>query len=121
MDSITMKGLYFYGYHGALEEERTLGQEFVVDLELFCSLKKPGLSDDLRDSINYAAVYSVVKECVEKERYNLVEALAERIADRILKEFEGIREIDIGVKKPGAPLAGNFDYVGVKLRRPSDE
>lgn len=52
-----LKGLVFHGYHGVLEEERRLGQKFVVDIEASADLSRAGATDDLQDTVNYAAVY----------------------------------------------------------------
>lgn len=56
-DTILLKGLVFHGYHGVLEEERRLGQKFVVDIEASADLARAGQTDDLADTVNYAAVY----------------------------------------------------------------
>ena len=116
-DSIIFEDLSFYGYHGIMKEEKKIGQEFLLDIELFCSLEKAGENDNLEYSIDYAAVYSMVKQIVEEEQYDLIEALAERIAADVLENYRMVEEIDVGVKKPGAPLPGSFGYVGVKVSR----
>lgn len=120
-DTIIMDELLFYGYHGVMEEEKTLGQEFCVDLELYCYLKEAGEMDDLEKSVDYTRVYYLVKNIVEEEAYNLLEALAERIAGKILDDFERIKGVNVYVKKPQAPLPGAFDHVGVEIRRDRDD
>jgi len=120
MDKIILNDLSFYGYHGALVEENRLGQKFFIDLELYLDLESAGKSDDLNQSVSYALVYEVVKGICEEERYQLIEALAEKIADRILKEFTKIEEIMVRVKKPEAPIPGIFDHVGVEIFRGRD-
>ncbi|TDX48800.1 dihydroneopterin aldolase [Orenia marismortui] len=117
MDKILLNNLSFYGYHGVLEEENNLGQKFFIDLELAADLEAAGGSDDLDRSVNYALVYEVVKEICEEEKYQLLEALAERIAAKVLKEFPKVEEVMLRVKKPEAPIPGIFDYVGVEIRR----
>ncbi|WP_018247893.1 dihydroneopterin aldolase [Orenia marismortui] len=117
MDKILLNNLSFYGYHGVLEEENNLGQKFFIDLELAADLEAAGESDDLDRSVNYALVYEVVKEICEEEKYQLLEALAERIAAKVLKEFPKVEEVTLRVKKPEAPIPGIFDYVGVEIRR----
>ena len=117
MDKVILNNLAFYGYHGALSEEKQLGQKFFVDLELYADLKQAGESDQLEDAINYAEVYGVVKEVFAEEEYNLIEAVAEDIAGRILKNFSAIEEVMVRVKKPEAPVDGIFDYFGVEFRR----
>ncbi len=121
MDKIILKGLVFYAYHGVLEEEHKLGQRFFIDLELFCDLEKAGKTDNLNQTINYTEVYQLVKDISVQERYNLIEALAERIAEKILKKIVRVKEVIVRVKKPEAPVEGIFDYVGVEIRRNRNE
>lgn len=117
MDKILLKNLGFYGYHGVLKEENVIGQKFFVDITLYTALKKAGVSDDVHDTINYALVYDIAKEIVENKRYNLIEAVAEDIAASVLKEFNGVKEIKVRIRKPEAPVAGIYDYFGVEIRR----
>jgi dihydroneopterin aldolase len=116
MDKIILNQLTFYAYHGALPEENTLGQRFLVDVELRLDLKSAGETDDLLHSIDYAAVYTVIKDVVENERFRLIEALGERIASRLLAEFH-VPEVLVRVRKPDPPIAGHYESVGVELVR----
>lgn len=59
-DKLILRGLKFYGYHGAIPEEKTLGQMFMLDIDAFMSLKKAGLSDNLADSVSYVDIYKYV-------------------------------------------------------------
>jgi len=115
-DKLILEGMQFYGYHGALPEERQLGQRFLVDLEMFCDLQSPGISDMLEEAVDYAGVFELVKGIVEKERYRLIEALAERIASAVLENFP-VEGVLVRVKKPEAPLPGILSYAGVEIRR----
>jgi 7,8-dihydroneopterin aldolase/epimerase/oxygenase len=117
MDKILFNRMEFYGYHGAFKEENKLGQRFYVDLELFLDLAKPGHSDNLQDTVNYADIYITVRTIVEEERYELVEAVAERIADKILVEFPLIQETLIRVIKPDPPIPGHYQSVAVEIKR----
>ncbi|SDK67986.1 dihydroneopterin aldolase [Natronincola ferrireducens] len=117
MDKIILKNLGFYGYHGVLPEENRLGQKFFVDIELYVDLQAAGESDDVKDTVNYADVYNITKDIVENERFQLIEALAERIAATVLKDFPVVREILVTIRKPEAPVNGIYDYFGVEIRR----
>jgi 7,8-dihydroneopterin aldolase/epimerase/oxygenase len=121
MDRIIMSNLAFYGYHGAMAEENVLGQKFYFDLELLCDIEKAGKTDDVMDTVHYGEVYETVKGVVEGERYNLIEALGENIASRILERFSKVVEIKLLIKKPEAPVPGIYDYFGVEIRRKRDE
>ncbi len=115
-DKILLKGMQFYGRHGVFPEEKAMGQKFVVDLELSTDLQKAGQSDDLTHTLNYADIYGVVKNIVTNRTYNLIEALAEAVAQEILDNYE-VKKVKVKVEKPQAPISGIFDYVGVKISR----
>ncbi len=115
-DQIIMKGMEFYGYHGVLPGEQEIGQRFVVDLKLSTHLDRPGRVDDLAETIDYAELYGLMEKIVTEERFSLIEALAERIAQAVLASYS-VAEVKVRVKKPHAPLGGVFDYVGVEIRR----
>lgn len=116
MDKIYLEGLEFYGYHGVLAAEQQLGQRFLVDLELKTDLRAAGVADDLNQTVNYAEVYGLVREIVEQERYALIEALAERIAELVLENFN-IQKVKVRVHKPQAPIPGIFRNVAVEIKR----
>ena len=117
MDRIIMKNLAFFGYHGVMEEEKTLGQKFFLDIEIYTDLTKAGKSDEVEDTVHYGEVYNNIKDIVENKRFKLIEALAENIAEATLSKFIKIQEINVVVRKPEAPVPGIFDYVGVEIRR----
>ena len=119
-DAIRLRGLVFYAYHGVLPEERKLGQEFKVDVDIFLDLHGAGATDSLADTLDYGAVYRVIETCVCGETYQLLERLAEEIAGRILREFPcgGVR---VEVHKPQAPIAGVFQDISVEIWRGKDE
>ena len=121
MDKILMNKLGFYGYHGVLKEEATLGQKFFIDMELYLDTREAGQTDDMNKSVSYADVYEVVKEIVENKRFNLLEALAENIAEEVLNKFDLLKGIMVRVKKPEAPVPGIYDYFGVEIKRAKDE
>ena len=116
-DFITLKGMTFYGYHGISIQEKELGQPFVVDLELHLDLRLPGRSDDLGDTTDYSKVYVVVREILEGPSHNLLESLAERIAQELLVKFS-LEEVRVRVTKPKAPIKGTvLGEAGVEITR----
>lgn len=117
MDKILLSNMCFYGYHGVLPEEKTLGQKFYVDVELQLPLEKAGQTDDLDETVNYAAVYDAIRDIVTKERFNLLEALGERLCYEIFRRHPLVRKIKLRIRKPNAPIPGVFDWAGVELER----
>lgn len=116
MDKIILRNMKFYAYHGVLPEENKLGQNFYIDLDIYRSLEQAGKNDDLDQSINYGEVYKIVEEITTENTFKLIEKLASEIAKTLLLSFD-IDKIWIRVKKPEAPINGNFDFVGVEIVR----
>ena len=103
-DFILLEGMTFFGRHGTLSAERELGQPFVVDVALQCDLRPAGESDDLTQTVDYSQVYRQVRGIVEGPPLNLTEAVAERIADAILKTFPVVESVRVKVAKPQVRL-----------------
>lgn len=121
MDKILMQNMGFYGYHGVLDAEKQLGQKFFVDAVLYTDFGQSGKTDEVGHTVSYAEVYEDVKHIVESERYNLIEALSERIASVILEKYSSIQKVMVRVKKPEAPVNGIYDYFGVEIERTRHE
>lgn len=117
MDKIFLRGMTFAAWHGVLPHEHETYQRFVVDADLMLDLHAAGKHDDLADTVNYAEVYEIVRRTIEGAPKNLIEALAEEIADRVLAAFAMIRSVRITVHKPSAPIHGIFSDVGVCITR----
>ncbi len=117
MDRIVMKGMSFYGRHGVLPQERELGQTFEVDLEMFLDLDPAGASDDPGLTVSYADVFDLVEEVVTGRPFNLIEAVARRIACLVLERFSPVEKVAVTVKKPSAPVKGRFEYMAAEIVR----
>lgn len=117
MDKIILKNLAFFGFHGVLEQEKTLGQKFFVDITVSTDTKNAGLSDEVDDTVSYAEIYEIARFHTQEKRYDLIEALAENISKDILMKYNDISEIETEIKKPEAPVRGIFDYMAVRICR----
>jgi dihydroneopterin aldolase len=120
-DRIFLRGLAFFGFHGNIPAEAVNGQKFSVDLELRVDFGRAAASDRLEDTIDYSAVYEAVKGLVERKRFNLLEALADRLAKDLLAGFAEVESVVVKVRKPQAPLPGIFDEVAVEVERHREE
>lgn len=116
MDKIILEGMEFYGYHGVLPEEQSLGQRFIVDVELYLDLRKAGESDDPECTVNYARVFELVESIAGGRPHRLIESVAEAIAAAVLEHFPVI-ETRVRVKKPQAPIPGRYTWMAVEIRR----
>lgn len=121
MDKIIMENMIFYGYHGVLQEEKLLGQKFHVDAELHLDLKQAGQTDDLNHTVSYAMVYETIEEIMTKKKFDLLEALSHEICGQILSSFERVSSLKLKIKKPSAPVVGNFDYFAVEIKRSRED
>ncbi|MCI0708480.1 MAG: dihydroneopterin aldolase [Ignavibacteriae bacterium] len=117
LDIIRLHNAVFYAYHGVLTDEQNLGGKFEVDVELHCDLSKGAKSDNLRDTVDYQKVYACIRDLVLGKKYYLLEALANTIAQGILKQFKQVQNAVVRVRKPGAPIRGVIDFVEVELQR----
>ena len=115
-DLITLTGLRARGFHGVFDFEKAQGQEFIVDVELEVDLRAAGASDDLADTVNYAAVAEVAMAVLTGPSLDLIETVASRIADGCL-ELVGVQRVLVTVHKPGAPIPHAFADVSVTVER----
>lgn len=120
MDRIELKGMQFYGHHGLFQEEKKLGQKFVIDVTLHAALQVAGKSDDMDNAIDYGKVYEEVRNIVTGPPRNLIESVGEHIATSLLHKFSKVQKIEVSVKKPEAPIPGILDYAAVHLERSRD-
>ena len=116
-DRISLLGLRVFGRHGVFDHERRDGQEFVVDAVLWVDTRQAAAADDLSLTIDYAAVAGQLAAVVSGEPVALIETLADRLAAACLAADEGVREVEITVHKPHAPLIQSLHDVTVTIRR----
>jgi dihydroneopterin aldolase len=117
MDTIELRGMRFYGYHGVLPEERQRGQHFEVDVRIETDLRAAGENDDLTRTVDYRGVWEAAEAVVTGEPVDLIETVAERIAARILALTEQVQAVEVTVHKPEVPLPGPLTEAAVTIRR----
>ncbi len=116
-DRIILNGMRFYGYHGVNPEEKALGQTYLVDLVAELDLSRAAHSDHLEDTVSYSHLYRAAKAVVEGESLNLLEALAQNVAERLLADFP-LESVTVTVKKPNPPIKGSYiDHAAVQIYR----
>ena len=118
-DRLSLLGMRFLGRHGVLPEEKVSAQPFEVDLVLHADLADAAERDDLAATVDYAALFDVVREIVEGSSRDLIEALAGAIASAALAATppEIVESVEVRVRKPEAPIHGSFDTVELSLTR----
>ena len=113
---IRLEGLSFYAYHGNSTAEKEVGQRFEVDCELGCDIGKAAQSDNLADAIDYTKVYGLISDIMLNNKFNLIETLADRIADEIFHAFP-VAWLVVRVRKMTPPIPGDIEYFEIETER----
>lgn len=114
--SVAIHGLEAFGRHGVHPAETELGQTFVVDVSLTLVHAVAAATDELADTVDYAALADAIVAIVEGPPFALLERLAGAIADRVLAE-PAVREVVVSVRKPHVALPHTLRETAVTLRR----
>lgn len=117
MDKIKIRGLEIWAKHGVFPEENVLGQKFVISADLYTNTRLAGKSDDLTQSIHYGEVCQFMKTFMEEHTYQLIETVAEKLAEELLLVFEHLQGIRLEIAKPWAPVGLPLDTVSVEISR----
>jgi 7,8-dihydroneopterin aldolase/epimerase/oxygenase len=115
-DELSVLGIECFGHHGVLELERAEGQPFVVDLTLGLDTRSAANSDDLRDTVDYGSLVMEVKAAVETDPVDLIETLAQRVADVCLLD-DRVAYAKVTIHKPTAPIRATFSDVALTITR----
>ena len=116
LDRIAVTGIEARGHHGVFEVERREGQTFRVDVVLGFDTSTAAASDDLRETVDYGELVLRVKRAVESDPVNLIETLAQRVADECLDD-ERVEWAEVTLHKPEAPIEATFTDVTVTINR----
>lgn len=116
LDRISIVGLRVRGNHGVFAEERAAGQEFVVDAVLWLDTAPAAAADDLRLTADYGSIADRLAAIVAGPPVSLIETLADRLAAACLAD-RAVREAEVTVHKPHAPVQQEFADIAVTIRR----
>ena len=117
MDKIHIKDLEIIGFHGAIPEEKVLGEKFVLSFELDVDLRQAGKNDDLTKTVHYGELAQKVEEEFTKTSYDLIEKAAEEICEFVLLNYPLVKKVKLLLKKPWAPTRKHVEYVAVEIER----
>jgi len=120
-DRISLLGLRAFGRHGVLDHERRDGQEFLVDAVLWLDTRPAAAADDLALTVDYGTLAAGLAAVVSGEPVALIETLAGRLAAACLSADQAVREVEITVHKPQAPVSVPVRDVTVTIRRSRDD
>ena len=120
LDRITLHGLRGRGLHGVSPRERVEGQTFIVDVALGVDTRAAARTDDLSETADYGVIAEKIVAMIEGEPVNLIETLAQRIADVCLAD-PVVHAVEVTVHKPDAPVTVPFDDVSIVINRTRTE
>jgi dihydroneopterin aldolase len=112
--TIALEGMRFFAYHGFYEEERKIGNEFVVDVTIQTDVDSAAATDDLYKTINYETIYQICEANMRRPS-KLLENVVQRIALDIKHQFGTIREMSVSIRKLNPPLGGRVDAARVEV------
>ncbi len=112
MGTIKLRNIKVFSYHGCLDEERKIGSDYRVDLTVKGDLAHSSKTDSLADTIDYVHLHKIVKEEMAS-RAKLLETVAERILNRVLKELLLVQKVKVDVSKINPPIGGDVGRVTV--------
>jgi dihydroneopterin aldolase len=119
-DRLVLRGLRAIGHHGVLDFERRDGQEFVVDVALALDTRRAAGADDLAGTVHYGLLAERLHDAIAAEPVNLIETLAQRLAEVCLAE-PPVSSVEVTVHKPQAPIRVDFDDVSLTIHRSRDD
>jgi len=114
---IRLNQMVFYGFHGVHDEERRLGQRFIVSVELYTDEEKDSTIRTLEDTVDYTKVYDDIKSVMESRQFLLLESCANTIADKILEDFDLVEKVKIRIQKPSVPIQGILENAEIEISR----
>jgi dihydroneopterin aldolase len=114
LDTINIRGIHIYAYHGCLPEEALIGGDYVVNIALKGDFSKAASNDTLEDTVDYVEVYKIVKKEMAV-RSKLIESVARRIGENLKHNIPAIIHVSVEVIKKNPPIGGEVDEVSVVL------
>ncbi|MDD5658943.1 MAG: 2-amino-4-hydroxy-6-hydroxymethyldihydropteridine diphosphokinase [Actinomycetota bacterium] len=115
MFEIFVKNLRLYGYHGVKPEEKTEGQYFIFNIKIKINKESFKDGDNICQTVNYSEVIRIIKEINSKNKFDLIETLAEKIAVKISEMSCMINKVKVKVEKAEPPINEKLDSVGVSF------
>lgn len=111
---IFLQQLRFHAFHGVLDQERRVGNDYVINVVAECDFAHAMQTDELEDTVNYAEIYRVVKEEMAVPS-KLLEHVAGRIGERLFNEFPSLQSLDISIMKVNPPFGADCEGAGVEV------
>ena len=114
MGIIQVTGIKLYAYHGCMEEEATIGGNYIVDVRIETDFSKAEQTDDLAGTVDYVSVYDIVKAMMAI-RCKLIEHAASKIAHELIRKLPAIQHAEVTLTKVNPPINGDVGQVSVRV------
>ncbi|MDU5107895.1 MULTISPECIES: 2-amino-4-hydroxy-6-hydroxymethyldihydropteridine diphosphokinase [unclassified Clostridium] len=117
MDKLYLKDVEIFANHGVFKEEKTLGQKFILTLELDLDVREAAKNCDLTKSVHYGELCHNIEKEFQRESYDLIETAAEKIAEYVLYNYDLVQGVKVLLKKPWAPIGRHLDTAAIEIYR----
>ncbi|MFH2142260.1 MAG: dihydroneopterin aldolase [Bacteroidota bacterium] len=117
MGLIQIEGMEFYAYHGHYEEERIVGNRFLLDVSIETDLISASETDKIENAVNYLTIYQIIKGEMQRKKSHLLENIGKRILDSLYDNFNNINNITLKISKLNPPLGGQVEKVSITMSR----
>lgn len=117
---IFLHDIHIHAFHGVAPQERKVGNDFRINVKLYCNLNEACATDDLRKTISYADVYDVIKEEMTEPSL-LLENAAERIVRHLFLTFKEVSSIELSLAKRNPPMNADIEEAGIEITCSKDE
>ena len=115
MGSVILNDIRIYAFHGCMEEEARIGSDYIVNLVVDTNMEEASQSDELNDALDYVNLLAIVKKEMSI-RSKLLEHVAQRIINEIMKSYTKVDAVDIMVAKQNPPIEGDIKEVCIRLK-----
>ncbi len=110
----------FYAHHGVMQEEHRIGGRYEVDVVMDVNFEEAARTDSLDLTVDYEAIYKVVKKIVTENNFYLIEKLAYLIANEVVETYDIVLGVEVTVRKPNPPVGGPCDRAEAIYKRTKD-
>lgn len=112
--TIFVNDIQLHAYHGVMPQEQLTGNDYLVSVSAQYPIDKAIITDDVQHTLNYAMVYDIVKEEMDISS-KLVEHVAGRIAQHLMKQFADISAVQVRITKLNPPMGAQCAGAGVEV------
>ena len=118
MGKIRINNLKYYTRNGVFAQEKELGQQLEIDVELTLDLEAAGQSDDVHQTVSYADINDLIADHVNNQQYDLIEGLCYGLLDAIEADYQDrIDHVRLRIRKYSVPMPGIFDNIEIEMDR----